>query len=106
MVNDELLTCDICGETIPKAEAPGSGWGLYGLPSETDMIARMEQLQALPEGENPFARLHDAQLSMRCRLCVMGSIAASIQLDLNEYPEFAEGLDHYRQALVRKEQSS
>jgi hypothetical protein len=103
-VNEEVLICEICGATIPKAAAPGSGWGLYGLPADTDMIVRMHELQALSEGEDPFAHLREARLSMRCRLCVMGAIAASLQLDLDEYPEFAEGLDHYRRALLRREQ--
>ena len=104
-MNDQFLTCDVCGERLPKAAAPGSGWGLYGLPGDADMIARMEELKALSEDNaDPWARLADVQLSMRCNLCIMGSLAASLQLDLSEYPEFAEGVMHYRQALLRKEQ--
>ncbi len=85
---DRLLICAVCGATIPVEDAIRAGWKAYG-PVE--------------EGEDPFQRPDDAPLSIRCNLCALGSVIVATGMSVDGEPLLEEALDHYREALRRKE---
>jgi hypothetical protein len=91
MADKGYLECAICGATIPHGDAIRAGWKAYGPPDE---------------GENLFYRSPDAALSIRCNLCALGSVILASQTDVEGDPLLEEALEHYREALRRKEWST
>jgi hypothetical protein len=88
MASEELLECAVCGDTIAKSDAIRAGWKAYGPPEE---------------GEDLFQRSSELQLSIRCNLCALGSVLVATQTDVSGQPQFEDALQHYREALQRKE---
>jgi len=86
--SDRFLVCAVCGATIPVEDAIRAGWKAYG-PVE--------------EGEDPFKRPADAPLSIRCNLCALGSMILATQMNVQGEPLLEEALEHYREALRRRE---
>ena len=91
MASEQYLECAVCGATVPLADAIGAGWKAYG---------------PLSEGEDPFRRAADANLSIRCNLCALGSVIVASAMSVEGEPQLEEALAHYRDALRRKEWSS
>jgi len=91
VVTNGYLECAVCGARIPREEAIGSGWKAYGPPEE---------------GENPFHRSPDATLSIRCNLCALGSVIVASETSVEGDPALEDALEHYREALKRKEWSN
>jgi hypothetical protein len=85
---NEDLECSVCGARIAKEDAIRAGWKAYGPPEE---------------GTDVFEQRSSVSLSIRCNLCALGSVLVALGSDVDDDPEFAEALEHYRDALRRKE---
>lgn len=90
MTTQDYLECAVCGATVSKADAIREGWKAYGPPAE---------------GEDLFHRTEGPSLSIRCNLCALGSVIIATQMEVRGEPRLEEALDHYREALTRKEWS-
>lgn len=90
MTSDDYLECAVCGDTISKADAIRAGWKAYGPPAE---------------GEDLFHRGSEVSLSIRCNRCALGSVILGTQMNVEGEPLLQDALEHYRDALRRKEWS-